>query len=67
MLLDELYKHYGNWTRLGRELSLGNSTYQVWRKKGYIPFRSQLLIERQTNGLFKAEERHGHPSSLKNS
>lgn len=61
MLLDELYKHYGNWTRLARALSLGNSTYQVWRKKGYIPFKSQLLIERQTNGLFKAEERHGTP------
>ncbi len=61
MLLSELYEHYGTWTKLVRELDLGNSTYQLWRKKGYIPFKSQLLIERKTKGLFKALEDHGKP------
>lgn len=65
MLLTELYEHYGTWTELGRELRLGNSTYQVWRKKGYIPFRAQLLIENRTNGLFKAEEAHGEPPKVR--
>lgn len=64
MQLEELHQHYGSWTRLARELSLGNSTYQVWRKKGRIPYRSQLLIEKITNGLFKAEERRECPPPL---
>jgi len=62
MLLDELYAHYGTWTKLVRELNLGNSTYQVWRKQGYIPFKMQLLIENKTKGLFKADEAHGEPA-----
>ncbi len=58
MKLDELYRHYGTWTNLARALDIGNSTYQVWRKKGCIPFKAQLLIEHKTNGLFKANEKH---------
>ena len=61
MLLSELYEHYGTWTQLVRELNLGNSTYQIWRKKGYIPFKAQLLIENKTKGFFKAYEEHGEP------
>lgn len=63
MLLDELHKYYGTWTLLARELDLGNSTYQLWRSKGYIPFKAQLLIENKTKGLFKACEEHGKPPS----
>lgn len=59
MLLDELYEHYGSWTQLTRKLDLSNSTYQTWKKKGYIPFKTQLLIQHKTNGLFKASEEHG--------
>lgn len=61
MLLNQLYEHYGTWTKLVRELDLGNSTYQVWRNQGYIPFKSQLLIENKTKGHFKANELHGKP------
>lgn len=63
MLLNELYEYYGTWTHLGRELGLGISTYQVWRKQGYIPFSAQLLIENKTKGLFKACEAQGKPPS----
>lgn len=65
MLLKELYEYFGTWTQLVRELDLGNSTYQVWRKQGYIPFASQLLIENKTNGLFKACEAQGKPPNPK--
>lgn len=61
MLLEELYQHYGTWTNLVRDLDLGNSTYVVWRKKGYIPFKAQLLIENKTQGFFKADKDHGEP------
>lgn len=58
MLLDELHAYYVTWTNLSRSLCLGTNTYQSWRKKGYIPFRSQLLIENETKGLFKACKEH---------
>lgn len=65
MLLSELHTYYGTWTLLARELGLGNSTYQVWRSQGYIPFMQQLLIENKTKGLFKASEEHGKPVTSK--
>jgi len=61
MRLDELYRHYGTWTKMIRSLDLGNSTYQLWRKKGFIPFKTQLLIEHKTKGRFKAKESHAIP------
>lgn len=62
MKLGDLYAYYGcNWTQLCRELDIGNSTYQAWRNKGYIPFKTQLLIENQTNGLFKASREDAEP------
>lgn len=65
MLLSELHAYYGTWTLLARELDLGNSTYQLWKKQGYIPFKAQLLIENKTKGLFKACEAEGKPVLLR--
>lgn len=65
MLLSELYEYFGTWTLLGRQLGLGASTYQVWKKQGYIPFTMQLLIENRTNGRFKACEAQGKPVTPK--
>lgn len=52
MLLQELYDYYGSWTEIGRKLELGNCTYQVWRKKGYIPYPTQLVIEKKNKRSF---------------
>lgn len=60
--MQELYEHYGSWAEMGRELRLGNSTYQTWKKKGYIPYTTQLVIEKKTGGLFMASEQHGKPA-----
>ena len=56
MRLDELHKHYGTWTKLAKVLDQGMNSHQYWRRKGFIPFVSQLLIEHKTEGLFKASE-----------
>ncbi|HHF7341016.1 TPA: hypothetical protein ACTTVN_000630 [Legionella anisa] len=61
MLLSELYEHYGTWTKLSRELGLGNSTYSVWRKQGYIPWKAQCVIENITNRKFIASKEHAEP------
>lgn len=66
MLLEELYDYYGNWLAIGRELNFAPCTYQGWRKKGYIPYMTQLLIEKKTDGMFVALEEHGKPKNIKN-
>lgn len=54
MRLEELKAHYGTWTKMNIKLELGPYSYQYWRKRGYIPYPAQLVIEKKTNGLFKA-------------
>lgn len=55
MTLKEIYEHYGkNWAEVARELKIGSTTLQKWRKRGYIPIRSQMVLDKRTNSLFKA-------------
>lgn len=62
MILDELYKYYCyNWARACRELKFGTTTIQNWKKRGYIPFRSQQIIEQKTNGILKASWNDAQP------
>ncbi len=61
MLINELYEYYGSWAKLSRALEMGSGTYWTWKKRGYIPFPTQLMIEYKTKGRFKASEEHGEP------
>lgn len=65
MLVQELYEHYGNWSEVIRKLQVGLQAPYNWRQLGYIPFKTQLLIEYKTNGLFKADEAHGGPYKVR--
>lgn len=55
MLLKELHEHYKNWSLFARELGFGFTSYQKWKRKGYIPYATQCVIEKKTGGLFKAK------------
>lgn len=59
MLLQELYDKFGTWMAVANELKMSQSGVTYWRKRGYIPYSSQLMIEVKTKGLFKANEEHG--------
>jgi hypothetical protein len=61
MLINELYAHYKTWTKLAKELDIGMNAHQYWRKVGYIPYTAQLLIEKKTDGFFKADKSHARP------
>lgn len=55
MTLQEIYEHYqSNWAFASRELKIGTTTIQKWKKRGYIPIRSQMVLEKRTKGIFKA-------------
>ncbi len=61
MLLEELHEHYGTYTDMSRALGLGNTTYLLWQRRGYIPYPSQCVIEVETNRKFKASRAHEKP------
>lgn len=61
MLLEELHEHYGTWSNMARKLELGITTYLGWKRKGFIPFTTQCVIEKKTNRLFKANLNHTKP------
>ncbi len=55
MTLKEIYEYYGkNYANVCRELKIGTTTIQNWIKKDSIPIKSQMILEKLTNGLFKA-------------
>jgi hypothetical protein len=58
MLLEEMKEYYKTYQKMNRVLELSTTTYQDWRRKGGIPLKTQLLIERKTNGRFVADEKH---------
>lgn len=59
MTLEEIFVHYGrNWVTVGRELRIGATSIQNWKKRGYIPIRSQMIIEFRSEGRFKADLKH---------
>ncbi len=59
MTLEEVYDYYSkNWSKITRELKLGTTTLRNWKRRGFIPIRSQMLIEERTGGLFKASIEH---------
>ena len=54
MRLEELHNHYKTYTKMCFALELGMNSHQYWRKRGYIPYPTQLVIQEKTNGLFSA-------------
>lgn len=67
MKIQEVYEFYNKkWSHAGRAFGVNDSTIRYWRDCGYIPFRSQILIEKITDGKLKADEKDGRPPEAKN-
>ena len=54
MTLQELKDKWGTWMAVANELKMSQSGVTYWRKRGSIPYDSQLVIQDKTKGLFKA-------------
>lgn len=55
MTLQELKDKWGTWMAVANELKMSQSGVTYWRKRGSIPYDSQLVIQDKTKGLFKAK------------
>ena len=60
MNLEKVLREYGgkesHVPTVARVLGLTSACVYGWKKKGYIPYQSQLLIELYSNGKFKASK-----------
>lgn len=41
-----------------RQLGFAPNTYLGWKKKGFVPYLTQLIIEKKTDSRFKADVSH---------
>jgi hypothetical protein len=55
MTLKELKDKWGTWMAVAIELKMSQSGITYWRKRGSIPYGSQLVIQDKTKGTFKAK------------
>ncbi len=56
MTLDEMKDKWKTWLAVSLELKVSQSAVTYWRKRGSIPYPTQLLIQDKTEGLFKAQK-----------
>lgn len=61
MKLQDLYNKYGTWMSVANELKMSQSGVTYWRRRGAIPYPSQLVIEKKTNGALKASLEDSKP------
>jgi len=56
MTLQDLKDKWKTWMAVANELKMSQSGVTYWRKRGSIPYNSQLIIQDKTEGLFKASK-----------
>ena len=55
MTLQDIRLYFGSGYRFKKLTNMSPSSWANWFKWGYIPVRSQIKIERLTNGALKAD------------
>lgn len=58
MLLEDVFKFYGNALRAAKAIGISRSAVSLWEKQGYIPYLSQKRFEKKTEGRLEANEQH---------
>ena len=59
MTLHELKLYFGSGYRFNKITKMSPTTWLNWFKQGYIPLRSQVFIEKVTNGELRAKVEDG--------
>lgn len=56
MTLEELKDKWRTWVNVCIKLEISQSSTTYWRKRGSIPYSSQLMIQDKTKGALKAKK-----------
>ena len=71
MQLEEVIAYFGTQANACKQLNVGRMNFSHWKRRGYIPYRQQVVIERITDGALKADETvvdmlyQGHQDNVK--
>lgn len=58
MTYDEVAKFYGSGYRISEKGGFSRGAPYNWKKQGYIPIETQMVIEQRTGGKLKADLSH---------
>lgn len=58
MTLDEVRDYFGNSYQFHKKTGMKHTNYLNWKIKGFIPIKTQLKMERISNGVLKADLDH---------
>lgn len=58
MTLQEIRDYFGGAYLFSKKTGMSDSNYTRWKQRGYVPYFSQLRIERLTKGFLKADLNH---------
>lgn len=58
MTLEQINKYFGSSRQIAQLLGISRQAIDNWRRRGYVPIKRQLIIEKLTCGQLKADLRH---------
>ena len=58
MTYEEVEKYYGSGYRIADKGGFSRGAPYNWKKQGFIPIETQMLIEKRTEGALKADLSH---------
>lgn len=58
MTYEEVAEYYGSGYRISDKGGFSRGAPYNWKKQGYIPIETQMLIEQRTGGKLKADLSH---------
>lgn len=61
MTVEDIKEVYVTWANFYRKCRVAYNAHGRWLKKGYIPFKTQLLIEYDSKGKLKADIDQAEP------
>lgn len=59
MTIDDIKKYFVSSYRFSKETGMSHTTWINWMIKGFVPLESQNKLEKITNGVLKANLKHG--------
>ena len=58
MKLNAVMSYFGDTYKVAEVAGVTRSSVYLWRKRGHVPFKKQLLLEQASNGVLKANANH---------
>lgn len=64
MKFEDVLEYFGSGYRLSVDAGFSIQAPVAWKKRGYIPLKSQIKLEKFTNGELKANINHLKPELI---